>query len=388
MLRRRKRAILRQTCQALGGGSCRLRSLLPFARRPRLGARSAWVMAAHPSQRDHVLVDLGDRTVFTRAEAEALGIDPSTLARRVRAGTLLRVHAGVFIAPTDDPEERWLRTLRAHLLRAGTGAAVSHRAAARLHGLDGISGHPVMLTASPNSAFRSALVVRSGRLRPDDIVTVRGIAVTSVEKTLCDLGGQAGSATLALAVESALRGENRMRPDEWNVELLQRLRSRCDKEPTTRAVRRLARYLNERPPQQRPTGSFAETVLHIALRQLNVQMVPQPTARLIDAGGRSVHTYFPDFLSPTTGVVVEVDGRVGHAEERSRHRDAARDRVLSEVFRVLRFPARVVLDAPDAVAREVSRVIDRSPTITLGAQLRGWALYWDPTDGGTLTATR
>jgi very-short-patch-repair endonuclease len=59
--------------------------------------------------------------------------------------------------------------------------------------------------------------------------------------------------------------------------------------------------------------------------------------------------FIADFLAPSARLIVEVDGR---QHERRGAADARRDRVLGRAgYRVLRLPAELVRDLPDALAR-------------------------------------
>lgn len=71
--------------------------------------------------------------VLTAAQLLDLGVDDSVPYRRVRAGLWQRVHHGVYVLHSGPL--RWRTRAWAGLLYAGPGAALSHRSAAYLHGL-------------------------------------------------------------------------------------------------------------------------------------------------------------------------------------------------------------------------------------------------------------
>ena len=70
--------------------------------------------------------------VVTVREAEALGLAPRALQRLATGGRWQRVSSGVYV--THNGPLSWRTTARAGLAAAGDGAALSHRAAAHLHG--------------------------------------------------------------------------------------------------------------------------------------------------------------------------------------------------------------------------------------------------------------
>ncbi|MCZ6457337.1 MAG: type IV toxin-antitoxin system AbiEi family antitoxin domain-containing protein, partial [Actinobacteria bacterium] len=70
--------------------------------------------------------------VVTRAEALALGLSPTTLARRVQDGVLARVARGVYALPgASEPNLVILEGACRKL-----GSVVSHQSAAAMHTLD------------------------------------------------------------------------------------------------------------------------------------------------------------------------------------------------------------------------------------------------------------
>ncbi len=92
-------------------------------------------------------------------------------------------------------------------LWAGEGAAISHEAAARLHGLDGFESEVVSITVSRRGMKVPApwIVLRTAPIEPADATTVAGLRVTTVHKTLIDLGAAASDPAVEAALESALR---------------------------------------------------------------------------------------------------------------------------------------------------------------------------------------
>ena len=290
------------------------------------------------------------------------GLAPRTIQRRAAAGQIQRVHRGLYLVPTGtghggalvDDREQWLRTLHGHLLRGGPASAVSHRAAAALHGLEGFSGHFEDVTVPRASGWKSAPAIRSTALHPDDVVAIEGLRVTSVVRTLLDVGRFVDEDTLEFAVEHALRGLDRRRPDVWRQELLQQLLVAVG--GTNRPGLAALRVVTRRRGNRRPMGSFAETTLGQALRSVGLDLTPQPTIEVRTRAGRLVRCYFPDFADLRRGLLVEVDGRAGHEGDDNVDRDDRRQNELVRGFHVLRFHARRVIADPRAIAGEIAAV--------------------------------
>lgn len=121
------------------------------------------------------------------AQAKALGLSNQAIARRVAAGRWVRLAPRVYrVAGTP---EHWCQRLMLALLWAGDGAAVSHRAAAALLGLDGFKQDVVEVSVPANKFEPPAGVVchRVKELGPAHVTTVRGIRVTTCDRLLMDL---------------------------------------------------------------------------------------------------------------------------------------------------------------------------------------------------------
>ena len=255
-------------------------------------------------------------------------------------------------------EEIWKARLSGLLLRAGDGAMVSHRAAARLHGMEGIDEGTV-------SAFVEATVASQARKFPAGIHRTRypdlnptfvdGFWVTSIERTLRDIASCCSFYIVEQALESILRGPDRTRPDQWNTVLLDSLRksiSHNDRLPGTYVLKSI---LQRRSDDARPTGSLPETQIFQALRHAGIETVTQPEVRIVDGSGALLDELYPDLGLVGFPTVLEVDGLKAHSSASALVRDLHRQNKLLRGFRVLRYPASKILEDPSAVAAEVLR---------------------------------
>ncbi len=238
-------------------------------------------------------------------------------------------------------------------------SAVSHCAAAVMHGMEGFSELFEDVTVPRSCGWKSSPAIRSNVLRFDEVVEIEGLRVTSVLRTLIDLGRFVDEDTLEFAVEHALRGPDRRRPDLWSEALLLQLAAAVD--ATNRPGLAALRVVVRRRGNRRPMGSFAETTMGQGLRRVGVDLRPQPTIEVRTKAGRLVRCYFPDFADLRRGLLVEVDGRAGHEGDDNIDRDDHRQNELVRGFHVLRFHARRVLADPIAVAREIGAVQQSLP---------------------------
>ncbi len=263
-------------------------------------------------------------------------------------------------------ESFWKARLAAQLLFGGDGSMVSHRAAAKLHGLEGISGFPIDVTV-PSLATRRPPGCHRSKIVDSETVMIAGLKVSSLVRTLQDLAMVCPLDVLEQALDSALRGPDRRRPDVWNTALLSALRISIDSNSQRAGNFLLRTVLNRRSDADRPTGSFPETLLWQALFRIGLVAVRQPSLAIFDASGCKLETFFPDLSLPKFRILIEVDGAEGHTGEVARSRDLNRQNKLLRGFVILRFTAVDILRDANAAAEEIRRA-----TIGADTLLEGW----------------
>ena len=147
---------------------------------------------------------LGDYTagqwgMVTTRQAQSLGVDDVTLHRLKTAGLLETVRHGVHAATSSPasgarPEQAvWLS------LRPGTpgwerpsldpdGGVLSHRSAARLHGLGDLPDTAIELTVPRRRTMRDQnVLLHQGKLAASDVALLDGLPVTTALRTVRDL---------------------------------------------------------------------------------------------------------------------------------------------------------------------------------------------------------
>lgn len=145
-------------------------------------------------------IAVGAHGVVTRRAALAAGVSDREITGRLRSGTLLRVHRGVYRlghrAPSN--EARYLAAVSA----CGDGAALSGLAAAHLFGL--LPGPaPAAEVSCPTERRVRGVITRRIRRRELETTTWRGLPCTTVPGTLVDLAGRLDPEKLARAVHEA-----------------------------------------------------------------------------------------------------------------------------------------------------------------------------------------
>ncbi len=226
---------------------------------------------------------------------------------------------------------------------------------------------------SPTSSF--AKVTRSRTLTPSDVVQLDGLSVTSRSRTVVDLAALVPGHELERIVESALRGPDHRRPDQWRTEVLDELRQRVAGTHHQPGLSQLAACLRLRPEGCRPTGSIAETAMVQLFRASGVgNVIRQPKIVVLQADGERL-SFFPDLLLPERRLVIEIDG--GDHLDRARHRaDLARQNELLAGFRVLRFTAVDALAGDQRLVAKVLKVKAVDAATSFDRLVTGGGLLW------------
>lgn len=300
-------------------------------------------MSAHDA-RERAIADLAGRQqrVVSLRQLGALGLSAGSVAHRVRQGRLKREHQGVYVvglAPLT-PDGR----LIAAVLACGEGAAASHRSAAAALDLLAPRTSPVHVTVSSGngSRSRSGIVVHDRRELPDDqVVVVAGCRVTSVARTLVDLGDVVDAQELRRAF---VRAEQRRVIDMRAVDVALAGAGR----------RRGPRLLHELLTAYDPRWSETRSQLELAMLDLVQRFgLPEPEVNAWLLG-----RFLVDFLWRDARVVVETDGREFHGTSAARRDDARRDHTLRRAgFTVVRAGHEEVTARPETVALHVAAAL-------------------------------
>jgi predicted transcriptional regulator of viral defense system len=163
-------------------------------------------------------VFLRSERLATAAELLALGVSKEQLRRMARSRQVTAVARGVY-SPTS-----WLESVagdprRLHAIAAGAlisrnpGLVASHESAAYLHGLDlllpaGMATPRVTLTRRPQEPSRALVrgaLIRVATLPADHVTTAFGVPVTTVARSVMDIGRTTEFVAGVVAADSALR---------------------------------------------------------------------------------------------------------------------------------------------------------------------------------------
>ncbi|HEX8507961.1 MAG TPA: type IV toxin-antitoxin system AbiEi family antitoxin domain-containing protein [Propionibacteriaceae bacterium] len=140
----------------------------------------------------------------------AEGCSHNELAQRTRAGVLTRVRRGAYVDGwPSDPTVRHLRLVEATWQLNAVDAVVSHLSAAVVHGLPVASTSlgPVQLTRdnAPGGKIRGAVHLYATTLDADEVIELQGLRVTSLARTVVDVGRMVSFEQSVMTGDAALR---------------------------------------------------------------------------------------------------------------------------------------------------------------------------------------
>jgi very-short-patch-repair endonuclease len=226
----------------------------------------------------------------------------------------------------------------AAVLALGKGAALSHQSAAALWGMARPRG-PSHVTSPHGATGRAGIRRHEGKLRPAETTSVAGIPVTTVPRTLLDLGDVLDPKRWHQAAEEA---------DRLGLLDLAALGKVCDRAKGRRGVAR-CRALIEAAPAVETTRSPLEDLFASFCREHDLPAA----ARNVLVDGLEV-----DVLWPRHRVIAELDGFAYHRHRAAFERDRARDaRLQAAGYVVIRLTHRRLEEEPVAVAEELRRLL-------------------------------
>lgn len=258
----------------------------------------------------------GQNGVLSKQQALGLGVPLGQFKSQVGRDLLERVQMGVYRhagAPSS-----WVGSLTAAALAGGPGAVVSHRTAGRLHGLDGVPGSRIEITVPDlDHPVRPGIVAhRTNRLDPADCCTVSGVPVTTIPRTLLDLGAVLSYEQVEHTVQDAII--RKVVTEGALAAVLERVGGRG-----RRGTAPLRAVLRHAVPDAR-LASMLEHKLH-ELVELAGLPAPELQYELRCTNGRRV---FLDSAWPDRELAIEGDGDRWHGTATQRANDRARRRAI------------------------------------------------------------
>lgn len=288
--------------------------------------------------------------IITRGEALAAGLTPAAIRHRLEAGQWRRARRGIYVvdpAAANDAEAAHRDSVAAALIAFGPGAVASHESAAILHGIDlAHAAGAVHLTRPPTSRNgrheKPGVVERAAALPRHHLDVVRGIAATSVARTVVDLARHLPLETALVSIDSALR--RGVATDS----ALSSVRDDCATWPGAHAAGIALRVGDAR----------SESALESLSRGVMiVGGIPLPELQCVISDDDGVIGRV-DYLWPSQKLIGEADGRAKYENPAALWAEKLReDRLRAAGFRVIRWNWVDVTVRRDAFLRRLSRAL-------------------------------
>ncbi|MEO7555516.1 MAG: DUF559 domain-containing protein [Acidimicrobiales bacterium] len=284
---------------------------------------------------------------FARWQLLARGVSDSAIKQRTGSGRWVRKVPGVYAnaAVGSSYDQRlWVAWLA-----CGPTATISHEAAAELHGLPNVVRGLVTLTVDHSGQQRipDAFVHQISDVQTHHRTSVRGLPVTTIPRTIVDLGAVVGPVRLQHIVESAEHGRHASYLDigECLLEVARRGK------PGVQALSRVLRLLTD-------TGGLDQSVLERALLLLlKRHHLPPPIPQMAHPG-RALPTSCVDCGYPEGQLIIEADGRAWHSRIADLRLDHERDAEAARAgWLTLRLFYEHIVDDPDGTATTIRDVL-------------------------------
>jgi len=242
--------------------------------------------------------------VVTRGDLLEAGLTPGQIRHRLRLGSLIRIHPGVYRVGHAAPSTE---TLYAAAVKAcGPGSFLSGPASAfHLYLFKAKPPRPEVTTPTERNVA-GARITRSRVIHPHDFITHRNIPTASVSRLLVEMAGRWDEAALALLCHEA-HGRYRTTPAQVEAALA--------RHPTSPGAAKLRRVMAGGAPisLSRLESRFLE--------RLRESGLPLPAETNRPAGSFHVDCRWPEHR-----LTVELDSYRFHNSRHSWQRDRLRER--------------------------------------------------------------
>jgi very-short-patch-repair endonuclease len=257
----------------------------------------------------------------------ALGLSAGAVRTRVAAGTMYRVHRGVYSLIPPAQLSRQGRYLAA-AYACGDSAYVGERQAGALHDLVAPAGAIVVYVVGRRAPSLPGISGRrSDTLAPQDVTTIGLVPVTNVARTILDIAARPGDGRRL--TERAIENAHYEHTFDLNA-----MNDVIDRNPNHRGINVVRNVLAALTANSTATANdFEELMLEI----VRAAGLPDPTVNhpLTLPNGTPIKV---DFCWPEYKLAVETDGERTHNTPIAFQQDRTRDQYLAAAaWRTLRF---------------------------------------------------
>jgi len=275
--------------------------------------------------------------VFSVGQATELGLDPSTIRKRVGRGVYSRLHRGVY--SIGGSPASWRRDIVGLVMSVPGLAAASHKTAAYMWDMSSIEPrHAEIVTIRHERIVRRhPQVHESVDLEQRDVVVIDGIPTTTPVRTIVDLGATASTRYVEHCLDTALRLHM------FDLEGVERLITRV-----ARSGRNGIGTIRPLVEERLGWSSLTESPLEDLFRRLvSKSSLPMPVEQfeVFDRLGHKVCRV--DFSYPSRMIVIELDSERWHMDAATFQLDRRKQNELQALgWMVFRFTWRQLQDDP------------------------------------------
>lgn len=295
---------------------------------------------------DSAVAELAEKQfgVVARKQLIALGASSGWIERRLKCGSLLSLHRGVYAVGHKHLDRR------AHFLGAvfacEPAAALSHRSAAELLGVLSRTTMAPEVTRWTGWRPQAGIVVHCGLVAEDEIEVVDGIPTTGLSRTVLDLSARSSKTQVEQMLNEA---EVRGLTDRISIPTL------LERYPRRAGSAMLREIFREQAHTRGITRKELERRFRVLLNSTDL---PRPRRNAhIAVGGRFFEV---DCLWAEQRLIVELDSRMVHGTEKAFEGDRRKDRLLiAEGWRVTRVTWRQLRDEASAVVADLRLMLAR-----------------------------
>lgn len=296
--------------------------------------------------------------VGTAAHWRVAGYSAGRMRSLLRSGELVRMRRGVYATRTavvlaaGDPARLHALRVLAVTNSVGFDSVASHQSAALIHGLDLLEPAPpdvVTLTGPPsrtgNRPRCEDLVFHVAALPPAHVTTCYGTSVTTVARTVVDLGRMVPFMEAVTVADSALRLGKTTKP------ALVRVTDSCTRWPGVDQARRAVAFASE----------LAESALESCARVVFDRCGLEPPELQVTFRGERF-AFRGDFYWAQYRTIVEADGMAKYENPQRARDQIRRDRLLRDAgYKVVHFTWRELFETPEVVITRIRNAF-ASPT--------------------------
>jgi very-short-patch-repair endonuclease len=284
--------------------------------------------------------------VFTLTQVLGCGFTRPLVRRLIERRVWEELASRVYRVAASRPVD-WRQRQMAFVL--ATGGVSAGLAAAALHGLAGSPPEPEVLLGRPTRRGDGALVHTTSELDPADCTEVEGIPVTSVARTLLDVGGRLPIGMFEDLLDTAIVRRQ---------VTIDRLRDRAEAlwAPRRNGCAIVLELLAARDPRLRQAANVWEAKVLRIVRDLRL---PRPEVNhRVRVGGR---VRFLDLAWPDVKVAIEFDGFVPHSTRQVFDDDRARQNdLVADGWTVFRVTASMLGEVARTFTPIAAAVLGRS----------------------------